>query len=45
MPSLNSMREIAWTLEPNRKSGALGFHQPKKPAYMFQNPVSGKDEW
>jgi hypothetical protein len=44
-PSLSSMKDIAWNLEPNKKSGQLGFKPPEKGVKALFNPLSGKDEW
>ncbi len=44
-PSLSSMREIAWKLEPSKKTGKLGFAPPKDKYVGIVDPFSGKDTY
>ncbi len=45
MPSLSHMKDIAWELKPNKKTGRLGFHMPDRKNVAMYDPASGKDLW
>lgn len=45
-PSLSNMREIAWELTPNKKTGKLGFVSPDvKKIKTLTDPTTGREVW
>jgi hypothetical protein len=45
MPSLTHMKDVAWELKPNKKTGKLGFQQPASKYIAIEDPFSGKETW